>query len=1057
MTIAELIDRLGYAKSENYLREDKGHFNNVVDYGHLFRKAAQDRCRLRGVYTLRQTETAVIPVVYVCDVQSEDAAKEVHRLVWNQDTVPFLVVNTPETVRVYPGFCHRGEAAGASAIREVLQAFEAADPQRIADTLGASAVDSGDAWRAWGCHIRPEYKVDSRLLDNLRRLDTLLQKNGGLARGDSHALIGKYVYLHYLKDRGILSDKKLQRWEISKNDVFGRDANRDGLKSLQTELDGWLNGEVFPIDFGRRGAPTDAHVGFVAAIFEGDEPLGAGQSQLHLDFKAYDFSYIPIEVLSIVYQQFLHAPGEKEKQTRGRSAGAYYTPIPVVNLMLSELEERRPLRRGMRVFDPACGSGAFLVQAFRRLIEKEFPPSSHKHVAPQDLRELVEAHFVGLDTDEDACGVTKLSLILTMLDYVHPPDLENGRPGPKPPLPNLRDNILCGNFFDDDAVWRRHVAHRKADWVVGNPPWKQLTPKNMRPEDEPVLAWIKAEEKHRPVGNCQMARAFAWRAAEYLSESGEAALFLPAMSLFEVAAKKFRSRFLSKMDVHTIVNFSNLRWIISGRRFTTPAAAFFYRPRSQDDEPTGEESIRTYSPLVANQEATKPVGTGKRNETWSIVINASEIREVPLIAVADGDGLPWKMAAWGSELDAKLLRSLRRRFGTIEEMEKRGTLVLSEGLQLRREAASEDEDEDLERVSLPDKAKTIDLSILKGARDFFALPPWALNLVPPELTHARKSRAELALSVCRPPHVILGEARTFAVYSEKFIVVPPRQIGIVSPDNDKTLLKALALFLRSDLAFYCEFFLSSGFGVERDRSTLKALRRIPTPLAEMGRTELKRWSRFYDKIASATLSALEKPGLWRNLEVPSKMPKGSVVKRDLVDALNDMVFEVFGLAAQDRKTVQDFVEIRFALNDGKLGMPAVVRSSGANLRAYASRLKSELDSYIEGELSGNHIVEIVHDENSGMVRVTLDQRAAAKGRVLIVQADAKEAAALEKCRSRIRETRSQWVYFDRNLRVYDGNATYVLKPMQRFHWTETQARVDAMQIVAESIARRGGT
>jgi hypothetical protein len=1055
MTIADLLDRLGYAKSKNFLREDRGEFDRVVDYGHLFRRAAQDRCRLRGVYTLRQTETAVIPVVYVCDVQTEEAAKEVHKLVWNQDTVPFLVVNSPETVRVYPGFCYIGEAAGTPPIRSVHQAFEAANIERIADTLSASAVDSGDAWRAWGRHIRPEYRVDSKLLGNLRKLGTWLQKNGGLARADSNALIGKYVYLHYLKDRDILSDKKLQRWKIGKNDVFGRDANRDGLKSLQAELDDWLNGEVFPIDFDRPGAPTDEHVGFVAATFEGEEPLGGGQTQLHLDFKAYDFSYIPIEVLSIVYQQFLHVPDGKGKQTKGRLAGAYYTPIPVVNLMLSELEERLPLRRGMRVFDPACGSGAFLVQAFRRLIEKEFPPVSHKHVAPRDLRELVEAHFVGLDTDADACGVAKLSLILTMLDYVDPPDLEpDGRPGPKQPLPNLCENILHGNFFEDDMKWKRLFARRKADWVVGNPPWKPLTSKNMLPEDAPVLDWIKAEEKNRPVGNCQMARAFAWRAAEYVADDGEVALFLPAMTLFETKAKKFRSRFLSKMDVRTIVNFSNLRWIISGGRFTAPAAAFFFRPRPKEEEPTGEESIRTYSPMVANQEASRPGGEGIRDPIWSIVVNASEIREVPLAGVIDGLSLPWKMALWGSSFDARLIYSLRKKFPTIGDLANENLLLVRQGPDLK----------DGDPLNLPDgmvavghllDKKVVNVKALEGIRHFFAFPSNALKTNKNALL--RKRGGEAGLEVCKAPHVIVSAARNFAVFSEDFLVVPPRQIGIVSPANDHDFLKALSLFLSSDFAFYYEFFVSAELGVGRDRATLKTLRTIPTPLTAMPQSELKNWARHHDKLAKQTREAYQKGKLWQSDESQPSATCTSVVSEDMMAEMNALVYRALGMGPKEQLLVSDLVHVRFALNDGRLGEEAVRRPTTAEMRAYGRRLQGELDDYISGEWPGRHDIVVVHDDHSGMVRMTLDQRAAAKGRVLVAKADAKEAAAFEKCRRGIRKTRSQWVYFDRNLRVYDGVATYVLKPMQRFHWTETQARVDAMEIVAESIARRGGT
>jgi len=1053
MTIAELLDRLGYQKSENYLREDRGDFYRVVDYGHLFRKAAQDPCHLRGVYALNGPGPAV-PVVYVCDVTSEEAARKAHRLVWNQDTVPFLIVNSPQSVRVYPGFCRETLGSASASVRAVQGEFGKADINKIATTLNATAVDSGETWRAWGRFIRPEHRVDWSLLDNLRKLDAWLQHGGGLARDVSHALIGKYVYLYYLRHRDILSDRKLERWQIDSNAVFGRNATADGLQSLLAKLDDWLNGEVFPLDFRKRGAPANNHVAHVAATFEGDEPIGSDGWQLHLDFKAYDFSYIPIEILSIVYEQFLNAPGKDGAKNRRRSTGAYYTPIPVVNFMLSELEDRWPLKRGMRVFDPACGSGAFLVQAFRRLIEKEFPPADTRP-SPSELRDLLEAHFVGLDTDEDACSVTRLSLILTLLDYVRPPDLEiEGRPGPKPGLPTLRDNIFCGNFFDDAGDWQRVFARKKADWVVGNPPWKQLKRGNVRKEDEPVLAWIRAEEKHRPVGNRQTARAFAWRAAEYADENGEIALFLPAMTLFEEAAKGFRRQFLQKMKVHTIANFSNLRWVISAGRFTAPAAAFFYRPRlNQKERVEEDESIRTYSPLVANQEATRPVAKEKRNESWSIVINASEIRDIPLLSVADGQALPWKLAFWGSHLDAKLLLSLRRRFKTIGEMEKKNLITIAQGLELRPADATEG----VEPISLPASTRTTDVSKLEGMRAFFALPDWVMVPVPADHTHCRKGRAEGPLSVCHPPHVLVNAARNFAVYSEQFFIVPPRQIGISSPNDNKDFLKALSLFLNSDFAFYFEFFTSTQFGVERNVSTLKALRKIPTPLHGMSASELKAWARVHDSLAKATREAYQSQRLRENDGDEEAPPCRAVLGGAAIAEVNGLVYDALGLAPQERTLVHDMVRVRLALNNGKLGKEAVGRPAKSDMLAYGLSLKEELDDYICGEIPGTHDVQIVHDDHSGMVCVTLVRKATGRGRVSVLRAGVSEATSLEECRQRIRQKKSQWVYFDRNLRVYDGDNTYILKPMQMFHWTQSQARVDAMEIVPESMARRDET
>ena len=377
-------------------------------------------------------------------------------------------------------------------------------------------------------------------------------------------------------------------------------------------------------------------------------------------FSGLRFSYIPIETLSVVYEQFLHASDSPTPGSHRREIGAYYTPIPVVNFMLAELAERRPLQRGMRVIDPACGSGAFLVQCYRRLIEREFSPGTRPQ--PAALRELLVKHIYGIDIEEDACHVAELSLILTLLDYIEPPDLEDRRRGFK--LPSLRDrNIFCGNFFDEAQDWHARLRRTKFDWVVGNPPWKRLNPQKLRSDEQAVWQWIKENKTDRPVGGNQVARAFAWHATEYLKADGQVGFLLPAMTLFENPARDFRQAFFSQCRVGTVANFSNLAEVLSAGRFRVPAAAFFYQLRNADARAIGEnEYVRVYSPLVANQEATRPAVPGRRGESWSIVINASEIRDLPLAQVASGDGLPWKLATWGSELDVRLLRRLAHRF-----------------------------------------------------------------------------------------------------------------------------------------------------------------------------------------------------------------------------------------------------------------------------------------------------------------------------------------------------------------------------------------------------------
>ena len=1050
MQVADLLGELGYRDSPKFLRRRQTALDTAPDFGHIFRRA-KSRLGLQGVYTLQpstEASASLVPVVYVCKATSEQKADDFHRLVWNQDVVPFLIVHTPSGIKLYSGFRHNHSASGK--VEGILQRLT--DFNNISDLIEefhADSIDSGKLWRRRGKDVTPESRVDWKLLDNLRTLDHWLRNKGRLKKETSHALIGKYVYLHYLHDRKILSRERLaKRCGVDESSIFGCNADIDSLRRILQYLDKWLNGSVFPIDFDSKHAPEQEHVCSVAGIFNGDEMTEVGDRQLSLDFKAYDFSYIPIETLSVVYEQFLHAPDRPDKPSRGRRLGAYYTPIPVVNLMLSELEGRRSLERGMRVFDPSCGSGAFLVQCYRRLIEKEFPPGSDPK--PSALRDLLKQSIFGVDVEPDACNVTELSLILTLLDYVHLRDLEDQRHEFK--LPVLRNkNIFCANFFANPGA-KHKALQRKFDWIVGNPPWKRLNPDKLDKEDRPTWKWIKSNEDEHPTGGNQAGRAFAWEVLKYLEPDGEVGLFLPAMTLFEDPARRFRQEFFQQVKVNTVVNFSNLAEVLSAGRFRVPAAAFFYELRSNDERTLDEdEFVRTYSPLVANQEPTRPVKQRTRNESWSIVINASEIRDIPTVRVADGNGLPWKLATWGSSLDQRLLVKLEHRFPLISRLEN-DVIIVAEGPALEGDHVPTGDRRNV-RVAEAVNKKVLDMSELANLRYVFQFP---LSAIKPNAKHyASVRRGSRGLIVCRAPHVIVSAARNFAVFSDDYLIVPPRQIGIASTSNDTEFLKAISLYLSSDFAFYHQFLSSTEFGVKRDRSTLRALRRIPIGIADLSSDQLKQWSRLHSRLAQMPPRTIDdtqdtETAGGQQLPLFASDDTGDELSH-LLGELNDRVSESLALDATETSLIHDLVHIRLALNDGKTGKAAVGPPKAIELRAYGKRLKSELDGFIDGELPKRHNVCVVHDDLSGMIQVDLVKQSAATRKVFVAKADDATARQLERTRRRLRDERAQWVYFDRNLRIYEGTRTFIFKPMQRFHWTESQAMIDAREIIAETL------
>jgi hypothetical protein len=632
-----------------------------------------------------------------------------------------------------------------------------------------------------------------------------------------------------------------------------------------------------------------------------------------------------------------------------------------------------------------------------------------------------------------------------MLDYIKPPDLQST---PNFKLPDLHDrNIFHGDFFDPEASWRQASPEKGYDWILGNPPWKSA-----EEDDSFVLGWIQANAKSHPVVRKQIAEAFAWKAPKYLAPGGIVGLLLPA-TIFFTQGERFRASFLRAMDVLVLANFSNLRRDLFGDRVEEPAAAIFYAPR---EARSNERDVLVYSPLLANQEFGRPARETsrlRRKETWGISLNFSEVRQIQSSSITNGDSLPWKVAMWGSQRDLHLLKSAEKRWPRLLQAADEREILLHPGLELRDSRDQTDRSEPIDSVPEVTGSSRLNVKLLYNCGRIYSIPPEALEPIAPHLSYARKGRGKIPLEVCKPPHVILSGARTFAVFSDELIVIPPRQIGIAGPASQRAFLIALSLYLSSDFAQYYEFFRSPQGGIKEGRSTLETLKSLPCPIGDLDGAQLRRWGELQAELA--TVSSVRWPCL--EPEAPlfedTSGRKAQIVRlesleRDLNKAVNDLL----GLNKTERWLVHDLVHVRTHLTDGNVGDEAVRRPTGEELSAYGEALRRSLDEFIEAE---RHRVTIVHDGRSGMIEVTLAPDGKQARPVQVHDADETVGSKLAALRRRLLDEAGQWIYFDRNMLLYRDDRTYLLKPMQRVGWTRSQALLDADEMIAAALAPEG--
>lgn len=1032
MTIAaELLEALGYSASRHFVTPANADALPEGELAFAFRRLAEplpgggEVSRFHGAYLLQDKPGGpAVPTVYVIETESDTIARRVHGLVWNQNIVPFLILVSPTTVRLYPGFAF--ELGGDAPLREVAANVDAAI--QVLTAFKAEAIDDGTVWQEWGHETDPMRRADESLLRDLKELDGILQRDHGTSREAAHGLIGKFVYLYYLRHRDILSNRKLADWVISPDDLFTRHATLKAFRGVNENLQSWLNGSVFRFGDDALANITTGQLRAVSGIFCGDSPSG----QLHLAFQAYNFAQIPIETLSCVYEQFLHDTSDGGA-SRGKSLGAFYTPIPLADYIISELERKRPLLPGMKVLDPSCGSGVFLVQCYRRLIEKQMRIEGRR-LRKSELRALLTESIYGIDRDDDACRVTELSLILTLLDYIKPPDLENTLFQ----LPSLRDrNIFKDDFFLEDGPWREALGDTRFDWCVGNPPWSEVKGTTTPEHDHyPVAQWIGAHETDCPTGGHQIAEAFLWKAPMHLDAKGVAGLLVPAMTYFKKESVAFRKQFFGRHRVWCLANFANLAYVLFAGRAESPAAAIFYHPKP----PREDDTILTFAPFVAEQVANRPERMNRRRTTWNIIVNQANVRDVQSSTAKDGSSVHWKLAMWGSSRDAKLLDRATRKIPQFSEWRKDAGVIAHQGFELRTlKTAAADQ---LERMDeLVGKKKVLFKKLeRKPIGRTFTLPIWAYGEISDDEAYLRKRGGKSGLAVSKPPHLIVDASRRFAVFSNEFAAVPPRQVGIAS--NNADTLRALSLYLSSDFCAYHQFFVSPKWGVDQNLADLNTLKQLPIPLGNLG-DEISEWVQLHQALTKLSERRFSVLG-WQDNDAH----RFDVLLADM----NLRVFRLLGLRPVEQWLVEDFVGVNLELNKGKVTEEAMRTPTDAEVALYFTTLRNCLDSFLPASQRLRHKIEAVTSSHGAFFSIAAIR--ASESIAPTVTDDAAAATALRKMRDRLRQRHSQWVYFDRALNRYERGVFQQFKPMQRLHWSRRQAVLDADEIIAETLAYR---
>ncbi|MFN7117599.1 MAG: class I SAM-dependent DNA methyltransferase [Saprospiraceae bacterium] len=497
----------------------------------------------------RKENPISIPVAYYYlssqSFFSDHTLFDIHQKLWNSNYVNNFIVFSDQETLIFNAKIKPNKDNPKFAVIYTIP--EGVDSKEIADLKQIVSRQRLDAGYFFDFVIekqkqKREHEVDKDLLLNLIALREDLLKHSNQPRVVD-LLILRCLFLKYLEDRGIYDSNYLV--------TILESGKADKLINAFEEVRK-INGDIFKDDILTSNQIKEDYLGKLALFFSTDYQSG----QLRLFFP-YRFDYIPIQLISNVYEAFLDNAKKQGK-------GIYYTPKFVVDFMLGRaFLPVLKKNKNLTILDPACGSGAFLVEAFKQIVKQQRAENNF-----EKKKQILENQIFGIDNDPQALQIAAFSLYLTLLEDLDPNFIKYQIENQAPILPSLiNKSLLCANTLTRNEVFEAKVF----DCIVGNPPWGSVP----QDDDEEHLKERKAigakgkkgtESDYESVSDYQRSQAFVLRVQKWAHSKTSFALIVNNAIFLNENAKAFRETILKKYHIKEFYELSNLNKILFRKR-----------------------------------------------------------------------------------------------------------------------------------------------------------------------------------------------------------------------------------------------------------------------------------------------------------------------------------------------------------------------------------------------------------------------------------------------------------------------------------------------------------
>ncbi len=761
----------------------------------------------------------------------------------------------------------------------------------------------------------------------------------------------------------------------------------------------------------RKNRVTVEHLRLIKECFW--SKIKEDKNQLTLfDWRVFDFSIIPIELISGIYEDFLSIEEGAENQSK---TGAFYTPRPLAEFILNKVLPYPSVgdtKYDIKILDPTCGSGIFLVESLNRLLDRWEMSNPTKKLDFDTICKITKDNIYGVEQEKEAIKVAAFSLYLAILNRLDPKSLwQNGKFPYLIHDPDNNDAKKQGhNLFRMSTISSGAFENIEYDLVVGNPPFKQGGLNN------DVSQYLT---KHKFAQEAVL--AFLHKAT-ILCPRGKIALVFGIKVFFNTGKQyqNFRNFLFDKTYVEEIYNFSILRKVPKDEGGSLFGAA------------SGPAGILFYSNSIPEKPSNRlvycaPKTVVKNRFMNGIAIDATDIKYLPREECKKSNTNIWKTAMWGTERDFSLIQNLKSENNLMEELELTKEWKKNAGVGFETSYPLRHTNIEIKKIPFIDAAKV---------ERFYT------NISLSERIDIEKFRATGKYNSYKQPHLLIKEGQekktkkfcsSYLDYDCSFT----KTIYGIHIENGEDILKILSAYLNSQLATYLMFLSQSSWGIERERVKPNEILDLPNlcfTLAEGVKQEI---IECIDKII-----AIKKQNL-------------PIYNIDAIEKKIDFLFyKALNLTDNEIISIEDLINLTLDGFQNKEESIAFHPTQQDEMRAYCTFLSNTLNGFLKFGSSltaWTTIFPISSRIPLNIIAIRFNKEHEAG--YVEESGNYNIAKIIKEIEAYTYQEYAESIYYRKYVKYYTGDTIYMIKPNEKRFWSRSLALNDADEIIAEILSK----